>query len=911
MNSLSQLSRRYLKKQWKRTLFTSLGIVMATALFTGLALLFTSFINMYIETESEETGRWHYHVSGLTMDQARQLQANIRIDESELIASSSQMAKLDGRSSLHDEPSWLLLRDVNEMGSGLTPYPMTLLEGRMPENTSEIALNVASLTFFPDLKLNQTVELALQDVQSTETGSIQTKTYTVTGITEWTDTYLPGPVFYALTVLDEADKNLAEVYLTVKASTDFETSLIAALSDVIPALSEVQSDSDRDSLIQRMKYTAFEKDSVWENLSTIRVGTHDPLLRFLGQSSYGETNQGLIRFFALLAGIIMVSVIFVIRNSFAMSVSERTTEYGLLRVVGGSPSQIRRLVLQDAVQMALIGIPMGLLAGVVAMKITLGYVSGLGLPEVMHLKLIVSSWPLIVAAVLSLLSIMLAALSPALKAGKLSPMEAVRRTGVYTVRGKSSRKLVKHKQTYRKLLGITGFLAGRSIHRDRRRFRITTLSIIVSAVLFLAAGGISFQFSKQLLHYSTEKTDFRLTVAAERPGFASEDLALIDQLLGDEEMASQRVQYGQFAQPLLHDPSVFSTQLIEFMKKTSTINGQPLTDEQALDMIADQTMHVQILLADRPFLDSLGLPDVDELWAQMQKGKVILSQTNALSASNLSFQTIPFTRLTKGDTIHLDHIREYDQQTGSPIDRPGLPVEYGIAEELTQPPWFLEGFFSGGGSIVLIADRQYLMPFFDDHPEISQATIVEEKLAVDAAEGSEPAVYKLLEPFTHERNPGVSGSIRISNYYEEMQTARGVVKMLNIFVFGFAAVIVLICIMNILNTITTNVLLRRRELAMLQAVGMSRTQVRRMLLMECTLYGVNGAVWGSVIGTVLLFLLGRSIEGTLGNMTLQAMPWLLILCTLAGALLIAILAGIWPIRRVMKDEIVEAIRAQE
>jgi len=142
-----------------------------------------------------------------------------------------------------------------------------------------------------------------------------------------------------------------------------------------------------------------------------------------------STNEELTRFFGILALIIMVSVIFVIRNSFAMSVSERTSEYGLLRVVGGSPSQVRRLVLQDAVQMAVVSIPIGLLAGVVAMKITLEYVSGLGLPEIEYLKLVVSPWPLVLAAALSILAIILAAISPAVRAGRLSPMEAVRKSG--------------------------------------------------------------------------------------------------------------------------------------------------------------------------------------------------------------------------------------------------------------------------------------------------------------------------------------------------------------------------------------------------------------------------------------------------------------------------------------------------
>ncbi|NLW10998.1 MAG: hypothetical protein GX028_03165, partial [Clostridiaceae bacterium] len=168
MNSLSQLSRRYLRRQWKRTIFTSLGIVMATALFAGLALLLTSFVNMYVESESANKGSWHYHISGLTMEQAEQLQANIRVRDSELIATSKYLGKLiykdsDGLDLPEPSPEqssdWLLLRDISQMGDKLSPYPMSLLSGRLPENSSEILLNASTLGFFQGVEIGQEIEL--------------------------------------------------------------------------------------------------------------------------------------------------------------------------------------------------------------------------------------------------------------------------------------------------------------------------------------------------------------------------------------------------------------------------------------------------------------------------------------------------------------------------------------------------------------------------------------------------------------------------------------------------------------------------------------------------------------------------------------------------------------------------------
>lgn len=920
MNSLSQLSRRYLRRQWKRTIFTSLGIIMATALFAGLALLLTSFVNMYISSESASKGSWHYHISGLTLEQAEQLQANIRVRDSELIATSKYLGKLiykdsDGLDLPEPSPdqasNWLLLRDISQMSDKLSPYPMSLLSGRLPENSSEIVLNTSTLGFFQGVEVGQQIDIELIENGDSSKFLPISRSYTVTGIADWRDTQLPGPAFYALTHLDESEKNLAEVYLTVKATTAFEESMFAALADVLPESNLDQTDPLYDAAVSRIKYVQYSGSSIMDDLSTIRMDTHDALLRFLGQSSYDTTNEELTRFFGILALIIMVSVIFVIRNSFAMSVSERTSEYGLLRVVGGSPSQVRRLVLQDAVQMAVVSIPIGLLAGVVAMKITLEYVSGLGLPDIEYLKLVVSPWPLVLAAALSILAIILAAISPAVRAGRLSPMEAVRKSGVYTVRGKSSRGLTRSGKLSRKLTGVTGFLAGRSIKRDRRRFRITTLSVMISAILFLAAGGISFMFSKQLSMFNTDEVDFRLSAYQSAGAKTEQEFNMYKSLIAEQDGIDRTAKYSEFNQSLAADKSIFSEEMVEALRNAMQINGNPMSEAETLDMLSNQFSLVKIVMADRNLLDQLPLTDRDQVWSELQAGKVIISQTNPLSIGDLSYQTVPMTTLGVGDTIKVANNAFTDVETGEIPDIAEAYHSYEIAAEINELPWFSEGFFSGFNSIILFADADVIEGYLDKSAEAGQLIEINNIFAIDAVAGQEAQIEELLQPIMEKNNSGIDNSLYVANNFAEMRMSRNVVKGMNVFVYGFATVIVLICSMNILNTVSTNVLLRRRELGMLQAVGMSRSQVRKMLFMESSLYGVSGAVWGSVIGTILLYLLGKSIGDTMGGLTIQSIPWNLVLATLAGALIISIAAGILPIRRVMKDEVVESIRAQE
>ena len=241
-----------------------------------------------------------------------------------------------------------------------------------------------------------------------------------------------------------------------------------------------------------------------------------------------------------------------------------------------------------------------------------------------------------------------------------------------------------------------------------------------------------------------------------------------------------------------------------------------------------------------------------------------------------------------------------------------MPDSYKIAAEIDQLPWFSEGFFSGWSSVILIVDREYITNHIAASPELQEHLEILELVAIDAIDGRETEFDQLIEPYKSDASSYGNGTdIGLQNNFERMQISRGLIKTINVFVYGFTTVIVLICTMNILNTVTTNVLLRRRELAMLQAVGMSRSQVRKMLLMECSLYGINGAFWGTIIGTALLYLLGASINGTMGNMSLSTIPWNLVIATIVGALIISITAGILPIRRVMRDQVVESIRGQE
>ncbi len=132
---------------------------------------------------------------------------------------------------------------------------------------------------------------------------------------------------------------------------------------------------------------------------------------------------------------------------------------------------------------------------------------------------------------------------------------------------------------------------------------------------------------------------------------------------------------------------------------------------------------------------------------------------------------------------------------------------------------------------------------------------------------------------------------------------------MSIFLYGFVGVITLIGCVNIFNTISTNLILRTRELSVLRSVGMTRKGIRKMVSLEGVFYGATAAVYGSVIGLGLSYLLFKIL------IDLREFPWTVpwnnVLTAVLGALLITWAAGYLPLKKINGRNIVEQLRMEE
>ncbi|WP_159081847.1 ABC transporter permease [Paenibacillus sp. CAA11] len=149
------------------------------------------------------------------------------------------------------------------------------------------------------------------------------------------------------------------------------------------------------------------------------------------------------------------------------------------------------------------------------------------------------------------------------------------------------------------------------------------------------------------------------------------------------------------------------------------------------------------------------------------------------------------------------------------------------------------------------------------------------------------------------------------NYHdrvEELAQAKNDTMTLSILLYGFIGVIVLIAFLNIVNTVSTNLILRTKEFTVLKAIGMTQSEVRKMILLEGIFHGLFTAVIGIIIGTALDYGIHDLFSGAWD--TAWVIPWYSIAIAFAGAIITTLVATFWPMYRLNKLSIVDALRRE-
>lgn len=235
------------------------------------------------------------------------------------------------------------------------------------------------------------------------------------------------------------------------------------------------------------------------------------LLSMKGYGSSDATNTVIFSLAVIIIIIVMLASVFVIRNSFAISITEKTSMYGMLASVGATKRQIRRNVLFEGFILGLIGIPLGILLGLGVNAILIAILNSV-LGDMLNgatFVFVTPTIPIICAIVLSAVTIFCSSFFIALRASRIPPLVAIR--GNKDIKVKNNKPYRTSKLT-KKLFGVGGEIASKSLKRSRKKYRTTVISIVVSVAMFIAVSAFMDYGMTYTEHYYG-KTDYSYMVS--------------------------------------------------------------------------------------------------------------------------------------------------------------------------------------------------------------------------------------------------------------------------------------------------------------------------------------------------------------------------------------------------------------
>ena len=875
MKLLNKLTLKNLRLNKVRTIVTIVGIMLSAALITVVSGMALSGRQTMINGQM---------VYGGNYDVVFDITNNAKIDEirhNRNVESAYYRERLGYAEATNadDEYCAYTVLGLSKDAYG-NLFKINLEDGKFPTNSSEAVVTRAFKTQDgKEVKVGDKITLDV-GILTNKDGEVFTedragelfpkefkecniidkskKTYTVTGIIEKPQTgeiYNPSYLSVVYTASDEKapaeavrTKNMNKLYVLYTPQSESRylenTDEILGYSEDEDWSQDIYSDPDNDAGIQAVDYNS-------------------PLLSMKGYSGSDSTNIVIFSLAVIIIIIVMLASVFVIRNSFAISITEKTSMYGMLASVGATKRQIRRNVIFEGFILGLIGIPLGILLGlgINAILITiLNSVLGDMLNDAKFV-FVTPTIPIICAIVLSAVTIFCSSFFIALRASRIPPLVAIR--GNKDIKVKNNKPYRTSKLT-KKLFGVGGEIASKSLKRSRKKYRTTVISIVVSVAMFIAVSAFMDYGMTYTEHYYGN-TDYSYMVT----GIDANQAETIEKMPEIENYLTVGLQYGHVSadvpvnecgENFLYDDAdgtkSFGAEFLEFEHDTFV----QICRELELD------------------------------YNKVKGGVLVYSKVTPYDMENMEGTGEPMKLFGKTAptklTVYGNDDNGNERITGklkvsSVFDKIPESIEYVTGDGTTL-----------GGSLI-IGEQGVISPQIGEH-------------------GCDITLYANTSDHTSLTNriesmEGADDSIYIYDYEEIVRQFNAIMLIVGIFVYGFIGVISLIGLTNIFNTISTNMQLRSKEFASLKSIGMTKKEFNRMIRLESLMYGIKSLIIGIPLGIAGVFAIFSAFSN--GNVPMSfVFPWKAILISIAVVFVAVWLIMKYSISKVNKQNIIETIR---
>ena len=840
MKSYASITPKYLRQHRKRTILTLCGIIVAITMFTAVALIYYSILNGNIERIKKDKGDYEVSFINLSKSKTQVLRNNAEIEYGGLVSKLGKFKITD--KGLSDKPRSLIIKEYDEDAISKVFKPV-VVEGRLPQNSGELIVDIRFWNILKGKTQNQTLNGTMQ-----QNNAEVSKVYNIVGAYS-TYEVISGMVYPAITRMDEQiiQADHYSYYATLK---------------------------DKKHKINTAKQIA--KDTGTE------ITVNKELLYMYRQGPEESRNDAFEIIIMTIIGIIVLSTIVVIYNAFNTSIIERMKHFGILRAIGATKGQIRSLVLREGLMMSLIAIPIGIIGGHVGLYVTFSIIKGFS----EWFKLGIYPQVIVIGALLGLGTVLLAVLVPAISASSIAPIEAIRGNSLI-----KREKIKKRNGLLTKLIfQFEGQVAYRNMRRNGKRFWLTTLSLVISLVIFVFFNNF-------------------IDMALKSMGMVYENMELEALFMTDDKKQTET----------LDESFVKELEALQGISKVYAFNthvGPMFIDKDKLnegynnslnDVLKSKTVRYKDMYIcqigqlmgydEKAFNYSKKKNRLPFKYTDMAKDGVIL--INKSEGFNPKGQSVlgDFTKYKVGDTIRIPKMSTAYFEEGD--------LKY--AKEAADN----EEYFTF--KILGIIEKEDLM---GESPKTFGMIVSNENFSkITGSKGFNNVGIKYISKEDSETlyeqltNLGNDNGAEFIDAYKYLKQNKSIMIQAMTLAYGFITLITLIALINIINTITINLLVKKREFAVFKAIGMTKEQFKKLVLLEGTLYGIFSSIIGSTVSYLLVnLILENNNPVAASGMEFPMWPYI---AGAAGIIGMTFIAALLPLRKLNDMNIIDGLRVEE
>lgn len=848
MSILNRLTIKNLRLNKKRTIVTIIGIILSTALMVGIGLLFSSFQDLMIRDTIGYNGKYEANYSDVDLDKLNNIKDN---DFTYFYEKPIGFSKTQ---SSNEYKPYMYITSVNKEYFN----ELKLVDGSFPKNENEVVISNHVIT---NGGLNYKV------------GDIVTFTYGKRNIegeeTLANSEYVPG---------EEIDIT-GEVTLKIVGIVERSNFESYSASGYTAFTLDVNSDKGNVNLyvmFDKNKKIIKQSEELAKELSyDYDINYNSTLLALYGESTYGNVMTTMVSMMIIMLALVSIGCIIVIYNSFAISVMERKKEFGLLSSIGATKKQLAHTVFFEAVVVGVIGIIFGILGAYIGIGCVVLVINNL-ISDMLDYKLYLVTNPLfiIIPVIFMIVVIGVSAFIPSRKASKVSPIEAIRQNDDIKI----NKKKIKTSKFVNKLFGIEGEIALKNIKRNKKKYRVTIVSLFISIVLFISFSSyMNYTLNTASSVMGEVPYDYQISYFSTTAGNNGEALDKINEIVKSSDV-KEYVSYSVSNLSIIGNYT-YSDEYLDFYKSAYGDDGI-----KALNNLKYQYISIYIL-------DDNSYNKYKKLIGLDKDSVILLNKFKGVSYGNNKRVNYNIPVINNGNiNIKICNFDDNDED----VDTTKYCNKNIDNIFVTNKSFDLIEEFSYMDDFKLIVNKKLYNSISDSSTHYTQFNIISDNT------NNIDKLTKDLDKYSN---------VNYTNIKEAMKQANNLILVVKILMYGFISLVTLIGVTSVFNTISTSMALRKREFAVLRSIGLTNRGFNKILFFESLFFGMKSLIFAIPVSIGITVLIHYALADMVSISTI-IIPWKYIIISIVSVFVIVLLTMMYSTSKIKKHNIIEQIREE-